>query len=65
MQMSEDSAQRSIGAAVLLGHSTSSLRVIGRDGSRRRIVSVLSHGKVSMVFDFQDTFCGSEPPDFA
>lgn len=65
MEMSEDAAHRSIGAATSIGYSTSSLRVVGRDGSRRRIVAALSHGKVSMVFDFQDTFCGSEPADFA
>jgi predicted ATP-grasp superfamily ATP-dependent carboligase len=65
MELSQDSAQHSIGAAAILGYSTLSLRVAGRDGSRRLLVAILRAGQVSQVYDFADTYCGSAPPDFA
>jgi hypothetical protein len=64
MELSQDSAQHSIGAATVLGYSIVSLRVTGRDGSHRRLVATLRGGQVSSVYDFVDTFCGSTPPDY-
>lgn len=65
MELSQDAAYRSIGASTVLGESTVSLRVTGRDGSHRRLIATLRGGQVSAVFDFVDTFCGSTPPDYA
>ena len=64
MELSEDSAQHSIGAAVVLGYGTNSMRVTGRDGSHHRLVMTMCAGQVSSFYDFVDTFCGSTPPDY-
>lgn len=65
MELSQDAAYLSIGAATVLGYGTVSLRVTGRDGTHHRLVATLSRGQVSAVFDFVDTYCGSTPPDYA
>lgn len=64
MELSQDAAYRSIGAATVLGYATLSLRVTGRDGSHRLLVAALRAGQVSSVYDFADTYCGSTPADF-
>lgn len=64
MELSQDMAQFSIGAATVLGYDTNSMRVTGRDGSHYRLVMILAGGQVSQFYEFVDTTCSSAKPDY-
>lgn len=64
MELSQDMAQLSIGAATVLGYGTNSMRVTGRDGSHYRLVMIMAGGQVSQFYEFVDTTCSSTPPDY-
>jgi hypothetical protein len=58
--VSQDTAYHSLGAALLIGHTTVKYRIRSRGGWPRIVVLVLNRqGRVTSFFDFNDTECSS------